>query len=138
MTQLETHKPNSSPVRIPGAQQQQHRRHQSHRQQQSNYRLLNSRSRGGGGGLHDRSSGGTGRAGGPYFEHIPYDAQTGEGGRNLTTVEGGRAVLACVIRNLGRNSTVSAGGSVLKRRRKFGKISDIITNVRAVVKTAGL
>ena len=50
---------------------------------------------------------GGGNGGGPYFEHLPYDAQTGEGGRNLTTVEGGRAVLTCVIRNLERNSTVS-------------------------------
>jgi hypothetical protein len=43
----------------------------------------------------------------PFFEHIPYDPQTGEGGRNFTTVEGGKAVLTCIVRNLGRNRTVS-------------------------------
>ena len=42
----------------------------------------------------------------PYFD-IRIDKDTGYGGRNITTVEGGRAVLICRIRNLGPNRTVS-------------------------------
>lgn len=42
----------------------------------------------------------------PFFEHSPFDPQTGKGGRNLTTVEGGRVVLTCTVRNLGTNRTV--------------------------------
>ena len=42
----------------------------------------------------------------PYFD-LRVDKDTGYGARNITTVEGGRAVLICTIRNLGSNKTVS-------------------------------
>ncbi len=43
----------------------------------------------------------------PFFEQVPLDPETGMGGRNITAVEGGRAILTCVVRHLGANSTVS-------------------------------
>ena len=42
----------------------------------------------------------------PYFDNF-IDPETGLGRRNVTTVEGGRAVLLCTIRHLGQNNTVS-------------------------------
>jgi len=42
----------------------------------------------------------------PYFE-TQSDPETGLPSRNLTTVEGGKATLTCIIRNLGDNNTVS-------------------------------
>ncbi len=62
---------------------------------------------GGGGGKRHRGGGGGGHPGNkPFFETVPFDEETGEGGRNVTAVEGGRAVLVCVVRNLGQNMTV--------------------------------
>jgi len=42
----------------------------------------------------------------PYFE-TRIDKETGLGARNITTVEGGRAIFICRIRHLGHNRTVS-------------------------------
>ena len=41
----------------------------------------------------------------PYFE-TRIDKETGLGARNITTVEGGRAIFICRIRHLGHNRTV--------------------------------
>ena len=41
----------------------------------------------------------------PFFETVQ-DPETGHGGRNITTAEGGKAVLLCTIRHLGKNNTV--------------------------------
>ena len=41
----------------------------------------------------------------PFFETIQ-DPETGLGGRNVTTAEGGKAILLCTIRHLGENNTV--------------------------------
>jgi len=54
-------------------------------------------------------SGGHGQGGlqqGPFFDTL-IDPDTGQGGRNVTTAEGGKALLFCTIRNLGDNNTVS-------------------------------
>ena len=53
-------------------------------------------------------SGGHGQGGlqqGPFFDTL-IDPDTGQGGRNVTTAEGGKALLFCTIRNLGDNNTV--------------------------------
>ena len=42
----------------------------------------------------------------PFFETV-HDPETGHGGRNITTAEGGKAILLCTIRHLGNNNTVS-------------------------------
>jgi len=42
----------------------------------------------------------------PYFHPNPFDEETGLGGRNVTAVEGGKALLTCVVGNLGENLTV--------------------------------
>ena len=42
----------------------------------------------------------------PYFD-TRIDKETGFGARNITTVEGGRAIFICRIRHLGYNNTVS-------------------------------
>jgi len=42
----------------------------------------------------------------PFFE-TRQDPETGLGGRNVTTAEGGKAILLCRIRHLGENNTVS-------------------------------
>ena len=42
----------------------------------------------------------------PYFE-TRVDKETGLGARNITTVEGGRAIFLCRLRHLGHNRTVS-------------------------------
>ena len=60
-----------------------------------------------------RPAGGGGNR--PFFEPVPFDEESGEGGRNVTTVEGGRAVLACVVRNLGENMTVGDKGTIRQR-----------------------
>ena len=41
----------------------------------------------------------------PFFE-TRQDPETGLGGRNVTTAEGGKAILLCRIRHLGENNTV--------------------------------
>ena len=43
----------------------------------------------------------------PFFDVSIVDDKTGLGNRNVTTVEGGRATLACTVKNLGPNRTVS-------------------------------
>ena len=43
----------------------------------------------------------------PYFD-TRIDKETGFGARNITTVEGGRAIFICRIRHLGYNNTVSS------------------------------
>ena len=62
-------------------------------------------------GGHYRSSkvlsGGGGAKFKPYFDVSIVDDKTGLGNRNVTTVEGGRATLACTVKNLGPNRTVS-------------------------------
>ena len=50
-------------------------------------------------------SGGSGLQQGPFFDTL-IDPDTGQGGRNVTTAEGGKALLFCTIRNLGDNNTV--------------------------------
>ena len=42
----------------------------------------------------------------PFFDTL-IDPDTGQGGRNVTTAEGGKALLFCTIRSLGDNNTVS-------------------------------
>ena len=42
----------------------------------------------------------------PFFD-TRIDKETGLGARNITTVEGGRAIFVCRIRHLGYNRTVS-------------------------------
>lgn len=42
----------------------------------------------------------------PYFDRL-IDPETGQGSRNVTTVEGGTAILLCTVRHLGPNDTVS-------------------------------
>ena len=42
----------------------------------------------------------------PFFENV-FDPKTGIGGRNITTAEGGTALLMCSIKHLGDNNTVS-------------------------------
>ena len=42
----------------------------------------------------------------PYFD-TRIDKESGFGARNITTVEGGRAIFICRIRHLGYNNTVS-------------------------------
>jgi len=62
-------------------------------------------------GGHYRSSkvlsGGGGAKFKPFFDVSIVDDKTGLGNRNVTTVEGGRATLACTVKNLGPNRTVS-------------------------------
>ena len=41
----------------------------------------------------------------PYFE-IVQNPKTGQGGRNVTTAEGGKAILLCTVRHLEDNYTV--------------------------------
>ena len=43
----------------------------------------------------------------PFFDTM-VDPDTGQGGRNVTVAEGGKAVLLCTIRNLDNNNTVIA------------------------------
>ena len=65
-----------------------------------------------GGQAHYRSSkilsGGGGAKFKPFFDVSIVDDKTGLGNRNVTTVEGGRATLACTVKNLGPNRTVRA------------------------------
>lgn len=42
----------------------------------------------------------------PFFDTM-IDPDTGQGGRNVTTAEGGKSLLFCTIRHLGKNNTVS-------------------------------
>ena len=44
----------------------------------------------------------------PFFDTL-VDPDTGQGGRNVTIAEGGKALLFCTIRHLGQNNTVSLG-----------------------------
>ena len=41
----------------------------------------------------------------PFFDTM-IDPDTGQGGRNVTTAEGGKSLLFCTIRHLGKNNTV--------------------------------
>jgi len=58
-------------------------------------------------GGHYRSSKLGGAKFKPFFDVSIVDDKTGLGNRNVTTVEGGRATLACTVKNLGPNRTVS-------------------------------
>ncbi len=60
------------------------------------YNAYNHRGGGGGGRLPQE----------PYFDNF-IEPETGLGRRNVTTVEGGRAVLLCTVRHLGENRTVN-------------------------------
>ena len=42
----------------------------------------------------------------PFFDTL-VNPDTGQGGRNVTIAEGGKALLFCTVRNLNDNSTVS-------------------------------
>ena len=52
----------------------------------------------------------------PYFD-TRINKETGLGARNITTVEGGRAIFICRIRHLGFNNTVS--GILLKVIKRY-------------------